>query len=248
MTGSLRILNLEDSANDAELNKAMVSARWPNCEFVHVVTRQDYIAALETGDFDVILSDYTIPGFDGRQALTLARVKQPETPFLFVSGTIGEDSAIEALKHGATDYVLKHRLMRLIPAVDRALREALERAAYQRADEAMRQSEYKYRELFECLSDAAFLADEASGKVIDTNRAAETMLGCGRADILGRVESQFLALDQLESRREAEQTSSFRCQMLPTDGRTLTVEVRTTRLTLYGRPLLLRLCHELTAR
>src|SRR5206468_462587 len=182
---SLRILNLEDNANDAELNKTMLSARWPQCQFVRVANRQDFVEALEQGGFDVILSDYTMPGFDGRQALVLAREKRPEAPFLFVSGTISEDAAIEALKNGATDYVLKHRLMRLIPAVDRALREAEERAGRDRAEEAMRQSEHKYRELFECLSEAAFLADEQSGKIIDVNRRAQTLLGCSRAEILG---------------------------------------------------------------
>jgi len=125
---SLRILNLEDSANDAELNEAMISARWPQRQFVRVDSRQDFVDALEQGGFDLILSDYTMPGFDGRQALTLAREKRPEVPFLFVSGTISKYVGIEAFKNGATDYVLKHRLMRLIPAVDRALRETEERA------------------------------------------------------------------------------------------------------------------------
>src|SRR5436309_7782472 len=171
----------------------MLSARWPHCQVMRVDTRETFAAALEREDIDVILSDYSMPGFDGRQALTLAREKRPEVPFLFVSGTIGEDAAIEALKNGATDYVLKHRLMRLIPAVDRALREAEERDERERAEEAMRQSEYKYRELFECLSDAAFLTDEQTGKIIDTNRRAEVFLGCTRADILGRKQTQFLA-------------------------------------------------------
>src|SRR5882762_1172062 len=144
MKEPLRILNLEDNANDAELNEAMISARWPHCQLIRVETKDDYVAALERADMDVILSDYTMPGFDGRSALALAHEKCPNIPFLFVSGTIGEDAAIEALKNGATDYVLKHRLMRLIPAVDRALREAAERAERERAEEAMRQSEYKY--------------------------------------------------------------------------------------------------------
>jgi len=240
MRVSLRVLNLEDSANDAELNQAMLSARWNDCVLVRVFTRSDFITALEQGGFDIILSDYTMPGFNGLEALTLARAKRPETPFVFVSGTIGEDAAIEALKHGATDYVLKHRLMRLIPAVDRALREVVEQAEYQRADEAMRQSEYKYREMFECLGDAAFLVDQQSGSIIDTNRSAQTALGCGRADILGRKETQFLALNELET------NDSSRCLMQPTEGRTFPVELRTTRLTLYGRTLLLRLCHRLS--
>jgi PAS domain S-box-containing protein len=243
----LRILNLEDNENDAELNGAMLSARWPKCQLVRVDNRQDYLVALAQGNIDVILSDYTMPGFDGRTALALAREKRPEIPFLFVSGTIGEDSAIEALKNGATDYVLKHRLMRLIPAVDRALRDAGERAERERAEGAMRQSEYKYRELFESLADAAFLADEESGKIIDTNRCAEIMLGCARAEILGRKQSQFLALDQACTTEGGTKTTvSCECKMICADGSSLPVEVRTTRLTLYDRPLVLRLCHDLS--
>ena len=247
MKDALRILNLEDDKNDAELNEAMLAARWPQCQLVRVDNRANYIAALEQGSIDVILSDYTMPGFDGRTALALAREKRPEVPFLFVSGTIGEDSAIEALKNGATDYVLKHRLMRLIPAVDRALRDAKERAERERAEEAMRQSEYKYRELFESLGDAAFLADEHSGKIIDTNRCAEILLGCPRAEILGRKQSQFLALEQaLPIEAGINTTVACECEMIRADGATLPVEVRATRLTLYDRALVLRLCHDLS--
>jgi PAS domain S-box-containing protein len=250
MKASLRILNLEDSATDAELNEAMLSARWPQCQLVRVGNREDFVAALEQGNFDIILSDYTMPGFNGRAALALAREKCPEVPFLFVSGTIGEDTAIEALKNGATDYVLKHRLMRLIPAVDRALSDAEEHAEYRRAEEAMRQSEHKYRELFECLGDAAFLAIEQTGKIIDTNHRAEVVLGCTRGDILGRNQSQFLALDKvrgrsIESEPDAQAESPFECELIRVDGSTVPVVVSTTRLTLYGRPLILRLCHEL---
>ncbi len=249
MNTSLRILNLEDNVNDAELNKAMISARWPECELIRVDTRSEFDSALEQGGFDLILSDYTMPGFSGLHALELSREKRPEIPFLFVSGTIGEDSAIEALKNGATDYVLKHRLMRLIPAVDRALREAKERAEYERAEEAMRQSEHKYRELFECLGDVAFLADEQTAKILDTNRCAEELLGCARTDILGRKETQFLLLDKARTHGsssgiDTQAPTAFECELIRADGRTIPVEVRTTRLTLYGRPLVLRLARD----
>jgi PAS domain S-box-containing protein len=250
MSAKLRILNLEDNVNDGALNDAMVSARWPDCEYVRVVSRDDFVAALEAGGYDIILSDYSLPGFDGREALALAREKRPEVPFLFVSGTIGEDAAVEALKNGATDYVLKTRLVRLVPAVDRALRELEERAERERAEESMRQSEHKYRELFECLGDAAFLADEASGKIIDTNRQAEAVLGCTRSGILGHKQSDFLRLDQTTAPagapgNGASAPSTFPCEMVRSDGSTLTVEVRATRLTLYERNLVLRLCREL---
>jgi CheY-like chemotaxis protein len=236
MKSKLRILNLEDNATDAELNEAMISARWPESQFIRVQSREPFIAELERGDFDLILSDYTMPGFNGREALALAQEKCPKIPFLFVSGTIGEDAAIEALKNGATDYVLKHRLMRLIPAVDRALRETEERAECERAQEAMRQSEYKYRELFESLGDAAFLVDDQTRKIIDTNRQAEKMLGCNRADILGRKESQFLSAGT--GRPEFEQ------KLTRADGTSTMINVITTPLKLYNRALLMRLCHE----
>jgi PAS domain S-box-containing protein len=237
----LNVLNLEDCVEDAELNKAMLSARWPLCQLRRVQRREDYEAALQEGGFDLILSDYTMPGFGGSQALALARTKRPEIPFLFVSGTIGEDAAIEALKNGATDYVLKHRLMRLIPAVDRALREAQEHAELRRAEEYMRQSEHKYRELFECLGDAAFLVEEASGKIVDTNRRAEVVLGCGRAEILGRKQTQFLVLGQNQSR--SAMPERLDCELRRPDGIVVSVEVSPTRLTLHGHRMVLLLCH-----
>ncbi|MBU6411618.1 MAG: response regulator [Verrucomicrobia bacterium] len=244
MKAALRIINLEDNARDAELNEAMLSARWPECELVRVDSRQEFLAVLDAGGIDLILSDYTMPAFSGLEALELARRQCPEVPFLFVSGTIGEDAAIEAMKNGATDYVLKHRLMRLIPAADRALREAEERQERQQAEEAMRESEHKYRTLFECLGDAAFLTDDQTGKIIDSNQRAEAALGCARGDIVGRKIGHF-ARHCLDPEKENE--AVIRCDLVRTDGRTIPVEMRNTRLTLYGRPLILRLCHEMSA-
>lgn len=240
MNASLRILNLEDSPMDAELNEAMVSARWPHCQMVRVTTREDFVAALEREKFDLILSDYTIPGFNGREALSIAQAKTKDTPFIFVSGTIGEDGAIEALKNGATDYVLKHRLMRLIPAVDRALREVSERAERERAEQVMRESEHKYREVFENLGEAAFLTDEKTGRIIDTNRCAEGMIGCQRAQILGRNRSEFL---DAPSPSAAEHAAQFDGTLRNVGGSQQTVHVHTSKLTLYGRSLVLWLCH-----
>jgi len=244
---ALRILNLEDNERDAELTEAMISARWPECRFVRVDTREEFISALDE-DIDLILSDYTMPGFNGREALLLAREKRPEVPFLFVSGTIGEDAAVEALKSGATDYVLKHRLIRLIPAVDRALREVEEHAERERAEEAMRQSEHKYRELFESLSDAAFLADEKSGKIIDTNRQAEKLLAFSRGEILGRNQAELLSVEKTVPSRIGAvpdaKNQPMECKSIRGNHRTIRVDGRATRLTLYGRPLILWLCHE----
>ncbi|MGH8024491.1 MAG: response regulator [Limisphaerales bacterium] len=245
MKATLRILNLEDNARDAELTEAMVSARWPQSNFIRADSREEFIAALEE-DIDLIISDYTMPGFSGREALLLAHEKRPDVPFLFVSGTIGEDAAVEALKNGATDYVLKHRLMRLIPAIDRALREVEEHTERERAEEAMRQSEHKYRELFECLSDAAFLTDEQSGRIIDTNRRAETLLGRSRADILGHKQSEFLSFEHPPSPglTDPKEVQTPDCNLMRTKNGGVRVDARATRLALYGRTLILWLCHE----
>jgi PAS domain S-box-containing protein len=244
MKTSLSILNLEDNAADAELNLAMVTARWPHSVLVRVETRAAFLAELEAGKFDVIFSDYTMPGFNGRDALKLANEKRPGIPFLFVSGTIGEDAAIEALKNGASDYVLKHRLMRLIPAVDRALREARDRAERERAERDTRESEIKYREVFESLADAAFLAEAKTGKIVDANRCAEIMLGCERSEIVGRKISQLLAV---LNQAGADDAVPFECAISLADGSALPVRVHTTKMNLHGHPLVLRLCRKLDA-
>jgi PAS domain S-box-containing protein len=123
MPGTLRILHLEDDPMDAELVAATLAADGLSCVWVRAATRAQFVEALE-GSFDLILSDYALPGFDGVLAQTLARRRHPTVPFVFVSGTIGEEVAIDRMREGATDYVLKQRLTRLAPAVRRALKES----------------------------------------------------------------------------------------------------------------------------
>ena len=146
MKPPLRLLQLEDNPVDAELIAATLSEGGIPCQSQVVDTRQAFVAALKEGRVDLILADYSIPGFDGMTALTLARQHCPDVPFLFVSATIGEELAIDALHHGATDYVLKQGLGRLVPSVQRALRERNDRAERKRAEEALRQSEQQFRQ------------------------------------------------------------------------------------------------------
>ena len=149
MTEKLKILHLEDNANDAELIHARIMDEGIDAEFTLVESRDGFVRALEREQFDLVISDYTIPSFGGKEALEMARKLQPEAEFIFVSGTIGEDRAVESLLMGATDYVLKDRLSRLVPAVKRALQEAMNTKARGRAERALRESEEKYRSLFE---------------------------------------------------------------------------------------------------
>jgi signal transduction histidine kinase len=142
----LRLLHLEDDPVDAELITTTLIEGGITCQSQLVDTRQAFVAALKEGRMDLILADYSIPGFDGMTALILARQHRPDVPFLFVSATIGEELAIDAMHQGATDYVLKQRLGRLVPSVQRALRELDDRAERKRAEEALRQSEKQFRQ------------------------------------------------------------------------------------------------------
>ena len=116
----LKILHLEDSRPDADLVAATLAAGGIEADIVRVDRRESFKAALESGDFDVILADYNLPAFAGVSAQQLASASRPETPFIFLSGSIGEDLAVERLREGATDYVLKTRLTRVVPAVQTA--------------------------------------------------------------------------------------------------------------------------------
>ena len=147
-SGTLRIILLEDNPLDAELIGTRLSGK-VSCELVRVQSRDAFTSALKEGRVDLILADYSLPGFDGFSALRVAREILPGVPFILVSGILDEDVAIETLKSGATDYVLKHRLERLIPAVERTLREAEEQREHELAQEALQRSEAEYRAMFE---------------------------------------------------------------------------------------------------
>jgi PAS domain S-box-containing protein len=141
MRNPLRILSIEDDPKDSKLIQDLLETEDIVCKVTRVDTQATLLASLEQGGIDLILADYTLPSFDGISALKLAMKACPEVPFIFVSGTLGEEVAIEALKIGATDYVLKTSLSRLAPSVVRALREARERAERKQADEKLRRSE-----------------------------------------------------------------------------------------------------------
>ena len=147
----IRILHLEDSALDAELVRGYLRG----CPFDHrierVDTREAFVAALDSRP-DLILADHALPGFDGIEALRIARRDSPGTPFIFVSGTLGEDLAIESMKDGATDYVLKQNLRRLVPAMQRAVAESEVRRERERAEQQRQAAEAQLRILVAELS------------------------------------------------------------------------------------------------
>ena len=183
------ILHLEDSPVDAELVNAYLARLGFPYALRVVATRDAYIAALVEGVFDLILADFELPGFDGFTALTLARELTPDTPFIFVSGTLGEEAAVKAVKGGATDYVVKQRLARLPVAVERALTEARAWVEHREARVALRRSEQRYRMLFEaidegfCIVEMLFGAAELAHdyRFLEVNPAFERQTGMREA-------------------------------------------------------------------
>ena len=194
MTSPLRILLLEDDSADAELIRELLEAGDVNCTITRVQTRDEFTSALEDPGLDLILADYRLPSFDGLSALKLALIYRPELPFIFVSGTLGEEVAIEALKIGATDYVLKTRLPRLAPSVLRALREARERAERRKAEDARSQAEETLRaqaDLLNLTHDAIYVRN-MDGVIIYWNRGAEALYGWTAEEAKGRIAPELL--------------------------------------------------------
>jgi signal transduction histidine kinase/CheY-like chemotaxis protein len=165
VTSPLRILLLEDNSHDAELIQELLEANHFVCEVTRVQTRAEFVAGLEDAGFNLILADYKLPSFDGLSALKLALDARADLPFIFVSGSLGEEVAIEAVKIGATDYVVKSRLSRLVPSVQRALREARERTERKKAEEAFRRSEMYLAEAQRLSHTGSFGWNSTSGGV-----------------------------------------------------------------------------------
>src|SRR5260221_608630 len=138
---ALRILHIEDSEADSLLVQQKLLHEGLDCQVDRVETREQFEQALRQNSFDLILADCKLPRFSGLEALSLARAQHPHIPFVFLSGTIGEEAAIESLRNGATDYVLKDRLSRLVPPVMLALTDTKNRANYEEMEKRLREAQ-----------------------------------------------------------------------------------------------------------
>jgi len=146
MTQPLPFIHLENNPADAELIATTLRDAGIQCQLKQAQTREEFLAALRQEGFRLILAETAVPGFDGAAALSLARTLHPDVPFLFVSGTQGEEFAIDMMQHGATDYISKQRLGRLVPSIKRTLRELDGRLERRRAEDALRVSEKQFRQ------------------------------------------------------------------------------------------------------
>lgn len=224
MSRPLRVLLIDDSEADAELVLAELRNGGYESTWERVDTAAALMAALARQPWDVILCDYVMPQFSAPAALQLIREHRTDAPVIVVSGQIGEEFAVTAIKGGACDYVSKHKLTRLCPAVERELAEAEGRRARKYAEEALRASEQKYRNLVETVHDVIWSID-TTGRLTFVNRAVKRLLGYEPEEIVGRLFADFMRashreqiFDQISRTRDSETRLGYEVELLRKDG------------------------------
>ena len=189
MNRKLQILHLEDDPDFAELVRSLFAQDGLDVEVKCVGNRAAFEAALDAGVFDAIISDYHLPSFSGLDALAMVRKKNPHIPFILVSGTIGEQAAIESLKAGATDYLLKQQPDRLPSAVRRAVQEAEERARLRAAETELVRREKYFRTLTENSLDVLCILSR-DGNLLYASPSIERVLGYTPEELRGQITSR----------------------------------------------------------
>jgi PAS domain S-box-containing protein len=182
----LRVLHIEDLEDDFLLVKRALRETWREIDATWTDTVEGIERAFAEREFDVALSDFSMPTLDGFEALEVVRRLAPELPFIVVSGEVGEETAVEAMRRGANDYVMKSHLKRLGPAVEREIRDATVRRQKREAERVRRESERRFRDVFERSLDVILLVDAESGAIIDVNSAAKRVWGYDPADLIGK--------------------------------------------------------------
>lgn len=203
---ALRILINEDSAADAALVLHELRRVHPDLYHEHVMDRPGFEAAIVAGGWDLVLSDFSLPGFNALEALKITREIDAELPFIIVSGAIGEERAFELMRAGATDFVRKQNLSRVPLVVDRALRETREHTALRAAEQGLIDAAKQWQDTFDAISDSVFMLDEA-GAVVRMNRSAMRLLGLGSPTPTGGMTCDSI-LEQLNP--DAEGVSALR--------------------------------------
>ena len=191
-----RVLIVEDIPTDAELNERAVQEILNPCIFERVETEADFLKALDEFKPDIILSDYSMPSFNGLRALKLSLESTPLTPFILVTGSLNEDTAVDCMKAGATNYVIKQHLKRLGPAVLHALEEKKIRLEKLRIQEELKQSELRYSTIVNSSPNIIFI--HRDGIILYVNDVASQYLGYSRDELIGKSLFEFIADDSKE--------------------------------------------------
>ncbi len=197
MEKRIKILHIEDSLKDFELIHSIIESGEIQHEYFLADNEKDFLDILNTENIDIILCDYNLPDYSGNEALKVTKDKYSSIPFIFVSGTIGEDVAINAMLNGATDYVLKHKLERLVPAIKRAVNEREQLIKQKEIEKAYQDSETKFQFIMENSADAIFITNQ-QGKYVYTNKAVSAMLSYTSEEMKSKTIADILFPNNLE--------------------------------------------------
>jgi PAS domain S-box-containing protein len=237
MGKSLRVLFVEDSEDDAKLLLRELQRIGYEAEFERVETAESMQSVLTQRPWDLILSDYTLPKFSAPHALETVKSSGLDIPFIIISGTIGEEIAVAALKAGANDFLIKGKYARLGPAIERELREVESRRDRKRAEE---QIKYQAR-LLRHINDAVIATDDQF-RITAWNRAAERIYGWTAAEVVGRSADQILTAglgeeQRIEAQELLKESGSFQSERMHSkkNGQPVYVEVNTIALSESGK-------------
>ncbi|MCJ7825574.1 MAG: PAS domain S-box protein, partial [Anaerolineales bacterium] len=252
MSEPLRVLVVEDSEDDALLIVRELRNGGYEPTIERVETAEAMNAALDRGGWDVILADFNLPSFNALAALSMVKEREVDLPFIIVSGMIGEETAVAAMKAGAHDYVMKDSMARLAPAVDREIRDAEERWARREADEALRKSETSYRAIFEGVQDAIFVQNH-SGEILDVNARACEMYGYSKEDLLKKTVADLapegkLAFPLEQIRDETLPNKPMETNAQHANGERFPVEITSRQQTIGGEVVMLMVVRDITER
>ncbi len=207
MTAPLRILLVEDNDDDAQLLLVRLRRAGYTPDYIRVDNADELKKALQDHDWQIVVSDYAMPGFSGLEALHILRERDRDTPFILVSGTVGEEIAVEAMRSGANDYIMKDNLTRLVPAIDRELRDVRERSDRRRAEEALYQERERALVTLHSIGDGVITTD-ADGRVDYMNPVAERVTGWSGTEAQGHPLTEVLPLTNETSRIPIESPAS----------------------------------------
>ncbi len=243
MEKSLKVLVVEDSEDDAQLLLRELKRGGYSIQYQRVELAEEMMRLLKEDRWDLVISDYSMPRFSALKALETLKASGLDLPFIIVSGTIGEDMAVSAMRAGAHDYLLKGKLKRLIPVIQRELRDAEEREGRRRANEALRATEERYRDLVENARDIVYEHD-LDGNYTSCNKAAEQITGYSSAEVLQLNVAQAVAPEYLEKAKEmlrrklaGESVTAYELDLIAKDGRHISVEVNTRLVFHNGTPV-----------
>ncbi len=248
----LRALIAEDSENDTLLLVRELTRAGFDLTYERVQSAAAMQEALTRQHWDVVIGDYSMPQFSGTAALQMLRERDPDIPFIFVSGTIGEDIAVEALRAGAQDYLTKGNLRRLVPAIERQLREVENRRERRRAEEELRRSEHRFETVFRSSPVGITISTLAEGRYLDVNAAFLRMVGRTRDEVIGRTAFDIAFWrDPADRERVVRQLLSGAQQEIEVtvqakDGTVRHALVALERIDIGGAPCLLALLHDVT--